>query len=597
MTHEYEHEYEQEFEPEHTGETSETGETANESGGLTGQMLGGYMLGTLLGAGGMAEVYRAFDPGLDREVAVKVLPAPRAADAGYVARFREEARRVAALKHPHIVPIYAFGEERGLLYHVMPIVPETLRDRMKRESPLAPDEAVRLVLQIASALEAAHAHGLVHRDVKPENVLLTPEGDALLTDFGIARDLASLRKSGTMPTLSATGLPVGTPQYMAPEQLRGDVLDQRADEYALGAVLYELLTGQVPFDDETPYSVAVLVLTAPLVPPATLNPRVWPALDQAVLTALARDADARYPDMHRFAQALLEAVERPHLFAGAEDTTVPVGPVPLGALAFGPSDHSSGNVMTRGILWSAARWSRGAGAALRRRLSQDPPWRKQALLAALLLLLLVGLATSGTLIARGGAPWAFGIGSRPTPSDTTEPIATGPAASTTPGQSAATTTITITITSTVARSTATVFVSGTATARAGATATATAAATATATATATPPTLTLNPPMNLVLTRPQGQTKCSATQTITNNTGLTVGWSWQPPTQGGMSFQVNNQAPVGWPKDTTPGILPGGHDTLVATSDCKTPPVSFAVLLTTTPQGDQYTFIVKILSS
>ena len=573
MTHEYEQE--QEPWPELTSE-------AGEAGGLTGQTLGGYLLGTLLGAGGMAEVYRAFDPALDREVAVKVLRAPQAADAGYVARFREEARRVAALKHPHIVPIHAFGEERGLLYHVMPVEPETLGDRLKREGPLAPEEAVRLVLQIAAALEAAHAIGLVHRDIKPENILLTPEGDALLTDFGIARDLASLQQAGTMPTLAATGLPVGTPQYMAPEQLRGDVLDQRTDEYALGAVLYQLLTGQVPFQAETPYSVAALVLTASLVPPATLNPRVWPVLEQAVLTALARDADARYPDMHRFAQALREALDWPYPFAGAEATTVPVGLVGLlDALALGPTHHLSDQVTIPGTFWSATRWPRGAGAALRRRLSQTPPRRKQALLAALLLL--VGLVAGGTLVVRSDASSPSGIGSRPTASDTTGLVVTGPGA-TTPAQSAASTTATITVaqTATVARSTVTT------------TTTAIAGATATVTATATlAPTLTLAP-TSLVLTL-QPTNKCGATQTITNNTGQMVGWTWQqqPLPVGGVNFLVNGKQ-MNWPSDMPPGgIAPGGHDTLFFTADCKPAPgVSFAVLLTTT-LGDQYPIPVQ----
>ena len=554
MTHEPQHE------PEHT---SATGETANETGGLlTGQMLADYRLGALLGAGGMAEVYRALDPALDREVAVKVLLAPRASDAGYVARFREEARRVAALNHPHIVPIYAFGEERGLLYHVMPLVPETLRDRLKREGRLAPKEAVRLVLQVASALEAAHALGLVHRDVKPENILLTAEGDTLLTDFGIARDLASLRKTGTVPTLSATGLPVGTPEYMAPEQLRGDVVDQRADVYALGAVLYELLTGKVPFEDETPYSVAVLVLTASLLPPSTLNPGVWPTLEQAVLTALARDPDARYPDMHRFAQALHEALDQPHPLAGAEDTTVPVGLVPVDALALGPSDQ----VTTPGNIWSATTWPRGAdgaGEVPGRRLPQSPPWRKPAPRAGLVLLLLVGLAAGGALVVRGGAQSPSSIGSRPTPS-----VTTGPVATTTPAKPTATTTATAT----------------------------TVAAAATATATATPaPTLTLAPTPLVLTPEPQNTSMCAATQTITNNTRQTVGWTWQPPKQGGMHFSVNSGPWVDWPSDTPPnmkGIAPGGHDTLVATANCN-PSFSFAVLMTTT-LGDQYTFIVQV---
>ncbi|MGZ3585316.1 MAG: serine/threonine-protein kinase, partial [Ktedonobacterales bacterium] len=153
-----------------TGRRQATGEL----GALTGMRLGDYELRDMLGVGGMAEVYRAFDPGLERDVAVKVLSGPLASDVGYVRRFRDEARRVAALSHPHIVPIYAFGEEpeRGLLYLVMPVVPGSMRDHLMRVGRLPADQAVELVYQVASALEAAHAAGVVHRDVKPENILL-----------------------------------------------------------------------------------------------------------------------------------------------------------------------------------------------------------------------------------------------------------------------------------------------------------------------------------------------------------------------------------------------------------------------------------------
>jgi len=225
-------------------------------GELQGQQLGVFVLQSLLGSGGMAEVYRAFDPRLNRMVAVKVLPPILSADPNYVTRFRTEARRVAALNHPHIVPVYHYGEDlvkrQQLLYQVMPILRESLRDRLDREGTLPLAEAGRIVVEIASALEAAHEMGLVHRDVKPENILLDQKGKAMLTDFGIAREAMFVRRPGVMQTLAATGLPVGTPEYMAPEQLRNGPVDQRADIYGLGAVLYELLTGVVPHDAETP---------------------------------------------------------------------------------------------------------------------------------------------------------------------------------------------------------------------------------------------------------------------------------------------------------------------------------------------------------
>jgi serine/threonine protein kinase len=283
----------------------------SEARSLIGQALGEYWLQSVLGVGGMAAVYRATDLALEREVAVKVLPASVAGDAEYVRRFRDEAKRVAALHHPHIVPIYAFGEEHGHLYHVMPVLHGSLRDRLLQERRLQPDEAVRLVRQIAAALGAAHALGLVHRDVKPENILLDAEGNALLTDFGIARPLTELRQVGVARTLAQTGMPIGTPEYMAPEQLR-DVspLDQRVDVYALGAVLYELLTGTPPHEATSPFEVAALALSAPIVSPSQRNPQVWPALEQVMLKVLAREATNRYPDMESFSAALESALSR-----------------------------------------------------------------------------------------------------------------------------------------------------------------------------------------------------------------------------------------------------------------------------------------------
>jgi serine/threonine protein kinase len=184
---------------------------------------------------------------------------------------------------------------------------ESLRDRLLRGVPLPVEEAVQIAVQILSGLGAAHAQGVVHRDVKPENILLDDHGVAKLTDFGIARRLTIRRTSGG-PTLAGTGLPVGTPQYMAPEQLRGEDLDQRADIYALGAVLYETLTGQPPHIADTPYEVASLVLTAPIAPPSSHNPVIWPELELVMLKALGRKPADRYANAASFAEALQDAL-------------------------------------------------------------------------------------------------------------------------------------------------------------------------------------------------------------------------------------------------------------------------------------------------
>ena len=276
-------------------------------GPLRGQTLGTFYLESQLGVGGMAEVYRARDFVLQRDVAVKVLPRSLAEDPNYVARFREEARVVAALSHPNIVPVYTFGEERGLLYLVMPIMRQSLRDLIDADGALPPSEAAQFALQVAAGLEAAHALGLVHRDVKPENVMLDADGHALLTDFGIARELATLKRREPR-TLAATGLPVGTPEYMAPEQLEGRPLDQRADIYSLGVVLYELLTGSAPFRAETPYSVAAKALTEPIIPPSALQHSLWPEIEAVVMRALSRNPQDRYPNIPAFAAALRAAM-------------------------------------------------------------------------------------------------------------------------------------------------------------------------------------------------------------------------------------------------------------------------------------------------
>ncbi len=277
-------------------------------GALTGSILGGFKLISLLGAGGMAEVYRGYDPQLHREVAVKVLTGDVSRDPQYVARFRSEAQRVAALSHPNIVPVFHFGEERNLCYLVMPVLKESLRDRIVREGALDPVEAVALAVEVAEALDVTHRHGLVHRDVKPENILLNDEGRPLLSDFGIAQHVEVLRDATVARTLSATGLPIGTPEYMAPEQLRGAAADQRVDVYGLGAVLYELLTGRVPHEGATPYDVAARALTEAPLSPAKYNPALWPALANVILGAVASNPDQRYPDMSRLVEALRRAV-------------------------------------------------------------------------------------------------------------------------------------------------------------------------------------------------------------------------------------------------------------------------------------------------
>ena len=274
-----------------------------EDGALRGQRLGNYLLLDLLNVGGMAEVYRGRDLTNNRDVAVKVLPPMLAADPQYVERFKYEAALVGKLAHPNIVPIERYGEEGQYLYLVMPLLDGSLRDILNRGERLHPIDAITVGMQIASALAAVHALGLIHRDVKPDNILFSKDR-ALLTDFGITRRIESDR-AGYAPTLAGTGLPVGTPQYMAPEQLDGKQhVDHRADLYALGAVLYELLTGRPPHVADGPYAVAARVLHDPIVPPSQLNPAIWPELDAVVMRALARDPGDRYANAASMRDAL-----------------------------------------------------------------------------------------------------------------------------------------------------------------------------------------------------------------------------------------------------------------------------------------------------
>jgi serine/threonine protein kinase len=270
--------------------------------------LGDYLLCERLAAGGLTEVYRAIEQPSGREVAIKMVSTAHPSPPEVSARFRLEAERLGRLRHKHITPLYAFGEADDLLYFVMPLLPGSLRDRLEREGRIPPVEATRLAIQIASALSAAHARGIVHRDIKPENVLIDEDGNALLTDFGIARELAALQLDDVTWTLSSIGLPVGTPEYMPPEQLRGEPADQRVDVYALGAVLYEMLTGQAPHEGATPWAVAAQTLMNEITPPSAYALDIWPELDRLVLSALARHLQERLADMLAFEEGLRDAL-------------------------------------------------------------------------------------------------------------------------------------------------------------------------------------------------------------------------------------------------------------------------------------------------
>jgi serine/threonine protein kinase/sugar lactone lactonase YvrE len=290
---------------------------------LIGLTIDRYRIVEQIGAGGMAVVYKAFDPAMDRYVAIKIPRQELTSDPTFRARFTREARVLAKLEHPHILPVHDFGEENGRFYLVMRYVGEGSLREMIARGPLPLDQAVRLIGQVAEALAYAHRNQVIHRDVKPANVLVDQEGSALLTDFGIAKLLQE-----TMH-LTGTSESIGTPYYMSPEQVRGQPVDARTDIYALGVVLYEVLTGRCPFVAETPLAVALMHLNDPLPLPHEVNPTLPEALERIILRAMAKNPADRFQTADEFAIALREAPIEPSQPMAVEKTLVaPIAPSP-----------------------------------------------------------------------------------------------------------------------------------------------------------------------------------------------------------------------------------------------------------------------------
>jgi len=267
---------------------------------LTAALAGRYRIERELGAGGMATVWLAHDLKHDREVAVKVLHPQLAAVLGSD-RFLKEIKTTANLQHPHILSLHDSGEADGLLFYVMPFVDgESLRHRLARDTRLPIDDAVRITSEVAGALDYAHRHGVIHRDVKPENILLH-DGSALVADFGIA-----LAQATGDIRLTETGMSMGTPPYMSPEQALGDrQLDARSDIYAVGAMLYEMLTGAPPFTGPSAQAIVAKVITEKPVPPSRLRREVPSHVEDAVLTALQKQPDDRFATAAAFQAALV----------------------------------------------------------------------------------------------------------------------------------------------------------------------------------------------------------------------------------------------------------------------------------------------------
>jgi branched-chain amino acid transport system substrate-binding protein len=273
---------------------------------LTGIQLGQYRIVAPLGEGGMAAVYKAYQPGMERYVALKILPRHFAADPEFNGRFEQEAKLVAKLQHVHILPVHDFGEQDGYTYIVMPFIETgTLADLMEDE-PLPIKQVRSVTTQVGQALGYADKRGLIHRDIKPSNILIDEVGNCLLTDFGIAKIVESSVE------FTRTGAIIGTPAYMSPEQIKSEQIDGRSDQYSLGVVLFEMATGRAPYKAETPPAIFVKHLHDPLPMPRELNPEVSQDLEQVILKCLAKDPVDRYANMEDMLRALRQAIpDRP----------------------------------------------------------------------------------------------------------------------------------------------------------------------------------------------------------------------------------------------------------------------------------------------
>lgn len=286
-----------------------------------GQMLGPYGIVEPIGQGGMATVYKAYQASMDRYVAIKVLPSKLAENPEFSGRFQQEARIIANLEHPHILPVFDYGESGKISYMVMRYLEGGSLKRLMEKGRMSLGEIDRVFRQILDGLAYAHAHGVIHRDMKPSNVLVDAQGNAFLTDFGIAK----LLEGST--NFTQTDAIIGTPDYISPEQAQGIKVDQRSDLYSLGIMLYEMATGRVPFKADTPLAVIMKHVNEPLPAPSKVRPDIHPAVEQVILMALAKDRDERFATAEEFASAWKSAYAQ--AAAEPKPTVRVAAPVPV----------------------------------------------------------------------------------------------------------------------------------------------------------------------------------------------------------------------------------------------------------------------------
>ncbi|UGT61174.1 serine/threonine-protein kinase [Nocardia asteroides] len=404
---------------------------------MEGTQFGRYRLLDLLGAGGMGRVYRAHDTGTDRTVALKVLPEQYASDAGFRERFRREAHAAARLTDPHVVPIHDYGEIDGQLFLDMRLVDGTDLGKIIAAGPLAPADAVHYVEQVAQALDAAHRAGLLHRDVKPSNVIVTRTGFAYLIDFGIAKDLAATG-------ITSTGATIGTFTYMAPERLGAAEVDARADVYALACVLHQALTGQLPFPGDSIQHQIVAHLNTPPPAPSQVLPGVPAEFDAVIRCGMAKEPDTRYATAGALAAAAQAAA-----VAGGQGHRVRTAPTVLGAGVPGreprtaPTELGSASAVPAAHETRTAATTPGAARGQRRTPGTTRGRRRRLVIGAAVAVPILAIATVAALILRPDSTGsAIGLADA-TGSATPSASATTPSASaTTPVASATTPTAT-----------------------------------------------------------------------------------------------------------------------------------------------------------
>jgi serine/threonine protein kinase len=306
---------------------------------LSGRSFGPYRIVGPLGAGGMAAVYKAYQPAVDRHVALKVLPRHFAQDREFLGRFEQEAKILAGLQHPHILPVHDYGESDGFTFIVMPFIETGTLANIINEQPLPLEQVTRVIAQVGDALDYAHAQGLVHRDIKPSNILIDERGNCLLADFGIAKILEGA------DTLTATGGLIGTPKYMSPEQGMGQAVDGRSDLYSLGVVLYEITTGRVPYEAETPVAVVLKHIRDPLPLPRAITPDMPESLERLILRAIHKKPSERFESAAAMVAAIkaLPSTTAPDT---RDATTLHAGlpPLPVEGVSNRPSPDTAATV-------------------------------------------------------------------------------------------------------------------------------------------------------------------------------------------------------------------------------------------------------------